>query len=145
MRGWLHRELRRRPWWANALLLFCAYMALVDVPMDLFLKPVASDEEVWFGIRSYAWTAKLLAIPHWIVYSAGLYGFWTLARWMHPWAAVYALQVLISMVVWPVLYKEGPTRYLSAALLGASFGWVPWLLWRARDLFQPPIPPVTDR
>lgn len=112
---------------------------------DLFLKPVAIDEEVWFGSHFYGWTAKLLAIPHWTVYGAGLYGFWTLARWMHPWAAVYAAQMAISMVVWPVLYKEGASRYLSAALLGASFGWVPFLLWRARGVFQPPSPPVRDR
>lgn len=136
MRDWLKQQWARRPWWMNLLLVLCAYMALVYVPRDLFLKPVAIDQEVWLGIRFHGWTAKLLAIPHWAVYGAGLYGFWTLARWMHPWAAVYAAQMTISMLVWPVLYGEGDGRFLSAVLLGASFGWVPWLLWRARGVFR---------
>lgn len=138
MREWIERQLRRRPWWMNAMLLFCAYMTFVYVPWDLFAKPVAIDEEVWFGIRFHGWTAKLLAIPHWAVYAAGAVGFWKLARWMHPWAAVYVVQMTIAVVVWNVLYKEGASRYLFAALGGAVFGWVASVLWRARDVFQPP-------
>jgi hypothetical protein len=80
MREWVQQQLARRPWWMNAMLLFCAYMTLIYVPWDLFGKPVAVDEEVWFGIRFHGWTAKLLAIPHWIVYAAGTIGFWKLAR-----------------------------------------------------------------
>lgn len=138
MREWIQHQLGRRPWWMNLMLLFCAYMALVYVPKDLFLKPVAVDQEVWFGIRFYGWTAKLLALPHWAVYAAGMVGFWSLAHWMHPWAAVYALQMTITLVVWPVLYKEGESRYLFAVAGGAVFCWVPWLLWRGRGVFQPP-------
>ncbi len=137
MREWVLHQLRRRPWWMNGMLLFCAYMALVYVPRDLFSRPVAIDEEVWFGIRFYGWTAKLLALPHWAVYAAGGVGFWRLARWMHPWAAAYALQVTIAAVVWPLLYKEGSSRYVFAIANGAVFGWLPWLLWRARGVFQP--------
>lgn len=137
MREWMQDQWGRRPWWMNAMLLFCAYMALVYVPRDLFWKPVAIDEEVWLGIRFYGWAAKLLAIPHWAVYAAGTVGFWRLARWMHPWAAVYAAQMTVAVVVWPVLYKEGESRYLLAAASGVVFGCVTWLLWRARDVFQP--------
>lgn len=137
MREWIQQQLARRPWWMNAMLLFCAYMAVVYVPWDLFGKPVAVDEEVWFGIRFYGWTAKLLALPHWAVYFAGMVGFWRLARWMHPWAAVYVLQMTIAVVVWNVLYTEGASRYLFALLGGVVFGWVAWVLWRARGVFQP--------
>ena len=28
---------------------FCAYMTVVYMPFDIFLKPVADDQEVWFG------------------------------------------------------------------------------------------------
>lgn len=138
MREWLQHQIGRRPWWMNLMLLFCAYMALVYVPWDLFMKPVAVDQEVWFGFRFHGWTAKLLAIPHWAVYAAGTVGFWRLSRWMHPWAAVYALQMTIAMIVWPVLYQHGPSRFAFALAAGALFAWVPWILWRARDVFQPP-------
>ena len=64
-----------RPWWANALLAFCAYMAIIYLPFDLFFKPVSDDQEVWFGILFSGWVAKWLAIPHWFVYAWGAYGF----------------------------------------------------------------------
>jgi uncharacterized protein len=138
MREWIQHQLGRRPWWMNGMLLFCAYMALVYVPWDLFMKPVALDEEVWFGIRFHGWAAKLLAIPHWAVYAAGMVGFWSLHRWMHPWAAAYAAQMTIAMVVWPLVYVESDWRYVNAVAAGAVFGWVTFVLWRARGVFQPP-------
>jgi len=138
MREWIRHQLGRRPWWMNLMLAFCAWMALVYVPWDLFVKPVALDEEVWFGIRFHGWAAKLLALPHWAVYAAGGVGFWRLARWMHPWAAVYAAQMTLAMVVWPLLYLEGGKRYAFAIASGAVFGWITLVLWRARRYFQPP-------
>jgi short-subunit dehydrogenase len=136
MREWIQHQLGRRPWWMNLMLLFCAYMAIVYVPWDLFMKPVAVDEEVWFGIRFHGWAAKLLAIPHWLVYALGGIGFWGMRRWMHPWAAAYAAQMTLAMVVWPLLYREGPSRFVFAALSGAVSGWLTWVLWNARDRFQ---------
>src|SRR5262245_7723641 len=138
MREWIRHQLGRRPWWMNAMLVFCAYMAFVYVPWDLFMKPVAVDEEVWFGIRFHGWVAKLLALPHWAVYAAGTVGFWRRSRWMHPWAAVYAGQMAIAMTVWPLVYREGDSRYVSAALAGAVAVSFVVVLWRARGIFQPP-------
>jgi len=138
MREWIQHQLGRRPWWMNLMLLFCAYMAIVYVPWDLFMKPVAVDEEVWFGIRFHGWAAKLLEIPHWAVYAAGMVGFWGMRRWMHPWAAAYAAQMTFAMVVWPLLYQEGPSRFVFAVLSGAVFGWITWLLWSSRARFQSP-------
>jgi short-subunit dehydrogenase len=138
MGEWLRHQLGRRPWWMNALMLFCAYMALFYVPWDLFVKPVDVDEEVWFGIRFHGFAAKALAVPHWFVYAAGLVGFWGLHRWMHPWAAVYAAQMTLAMVVWPLLYVESDWRYVNSAVAGAVFGWLTWVLWRAKPWFQPP-------
>jgi len=40
-----HRLFAPRPWWMNALMLVCAYMAFVRVPMDLFTTPLLADEE----------------------------------------------------------------------------------------------------
>ena len=49
IRSTLLAELRRRPWWMNVLWAFCLYMTFIYMPFDLFFKPVAVDEEVWFG------------------------------------------------------------------------------------------------
>jgi short-subunit dehydrogenase len=138
MSEWLRHQLGRRPWWMNAMMLFCAYMALVYVPWDLFVKPVDLDEEVWFGIRFHGFAAKALAVPHLAVYAAGLAGFWGMHRWMHPWAAVYAAQMTIAMVVWPLLYVQSDWRYVNAVVAGGVFGWITWVLWRAKPWFQPP-------
>ena len=128
--------LGRRPWWMNALLGFCLYMSFLYVPWDLFVKPVARDQEVWFGILFHGVAAKLLAIPHWLVYAAGSVGFWRMKRWMWPWAAVYAGQVAIGMAVWPLLYVGGLRGMLAGAISGLVFGALTLALWRARELFQ---------
>jgi short-subunit dehydrogenase len=145
MGEWLRHQLGRRPWWMNAMMLFCAYMALLYVPWDLFVKPVAVDEEVWFGVRFHGFAAKALAVPHWAMYAAGLVGFWGLHRWMHPWAAVYAAQMTIAMVVWPLLYVESGWRFVNAVAAGGVFGWITFVLWRARGWFQPPRGAVAER
>jgi len=145
MIGTLRALAARRPGWANALLVFCAYMTLVYVPWDLFWKPVARDEEVWFGIVFHGWAAKLLAVPHWLVYGAGMVGFWGMRRWMWPWAAVYAAQVTFGMVLWPLLYVGGWAALLSAVVGGGFFALVTWTLWRARPLFQPEAAGLRER
>ncbi|MEN8159205.1 MAG: SDR family NAD(P)-dependent oxidoreductase [Myxococcota bacterium] len=136
MREWVQHQWSLRPWWMNLMLLMCIYMAVIYVPWDLFWKPVAIDEEVWFGIRFHGWAAKALAVPHWAVYAAGMVGFWRMARWMHPWAAVYAVQMTIAMIVWPLLYVEGDQRYVFSVASGVVFAGVTFALWRARPWFQ---------
>jgi hypothetical protein len=44
-------EWTKRPWWMNALFAFCVYMTFIYMPYDMFAKPVALDDEVWFGVR----------------------------------------------------------------------------------------------
>ena len=96
----LRTALSRRPWWMQLLLGFCLFMTLVYMPFDLFLKPVAEDQEVWFGFMLTGWAAKATEPLHWAIYAAGAVGFWKMRSWMWPWAAVYALQVAIGMAVW---------------------------------------------
>ena len=60
----------------NVLLAFCLYMTFVYLPFDLFFKPVADDEEVWFGFLLHGWAAKLTEPLHWAIYGAGAWGFW---------------------------------------------------------------------
>jgi hypothetical protein len=120
----------------NALMLFSAYMALVYVPWDLFVKDVAEDEEVWFGVVFTGWWAKLLALPHWAIYAAGAYGLWRMRPWMWPWAALYAAQVAIGMALWPILERGGWSGTLMGAVAGAVFLVPTVALWRARERFQ---------
>ena len=79
------RALAPRPWWMNLLFGFCLYMTFVYLPFDLLFKPVAGDEEVWFGFLLHGWAAKLTEPVHWAIYGAGAWGFWKMRRWMWPW------------------------------------------------------------
>lgn len=135
----LRKLFAGRPWWMNALMLFCAYMALIYVPWDLLIKPVDRDDEVWFGIRLHGWWAKATAPLHLAVYAAGAYGFYRMRAWMWPWAALYSAQVAFSMAVFAVVYVL-PARGLDAALISGTistglFVALTVALWRARGRF----------
>jgi short-subunit dehydrogenase len=150
MRDWLRDAFGRRPGWMNVLMLFCAYMAFVYVPWDFFVKPVAVDEEVWFGVRLHGVWAKATEPLHFAIYALGAYGFWHMRPWMWPWAAVYAAQVAIAVLVWPLLYREevggGVARaVLFAALSFAAFAALTIALWRARERFRAPRPALRER
>lgn len=130
----LRTNLSRRPIWMNAIMFFCIYMALVYVPWDFLFKPVAEDQEVWFGILFTGWAAKLTEPLHWAIYAAGAWGFWHMKSWLHPWVALYVVQIAIGMFVWGLLDERGP------GLLGASLTAIPFLvlaafLWRAKHRF----------
>ena len=129
-------ELRRRPWWMNVLWAFCLYMTFIYMPYDLFFKPVAEDEEVWFGFVLHGWAAKLTAPLHWLIYGAGAYGFWKMARWMWPFAALYTAQIAIAMLVWNLIDERGGGW--GAGLVSAAIIALPTVaLWRAKGRFRP--------
>ena len=117
MRDVLRAEWARRPWWMSVLGLFCLYMTIVYVPWDLLWKPVHQDHEVWFGYVFRGWAAKLTTPLHWMIYAFGSYGFWRMRPWMHPWAALYLLQVGFSMGVWAATASP----ILAPALIQAGF------------------------
>lgn len=140
----IREQWRRRVWWMNALLLFCGYMTFIYLPYDL-AKPLAEDEEVWFGITLHGWPAKLTAPLHWLIYAAGAYGFWRMRSWMWPWAAVYAFQVSIAMLVWNLIDPRGGGLLVGLAG-GALFAIPAVALWRSRDAFRAPQPgPAGER
>ncbi len=142
MAGFIWRaELRRRPWWMNALFAFCLYMALVYVPFDLFWKSVARDEEVWFGFLLHGWAAKLTEPLHWAIYAGGAYGFWKMRPWMWPWAAVYTAQISIGMLVWNLRDARG--RGWAGGVVAAMVFLIPTVaLWKARASFRATPAPV---
>lgn len=136
-------EWARRPGWMNLVFLFCLYMTFVYVPFDLFLKPVANDEEVWFGFTLHGWWAKATEPVHWVIYAALAYGFWKMKRWMWPWAAVYVAQVAVAMLAWNVIDPRGG-GWLAGSVAGAVFAVPTIALWRARAAFQPSSPMPGD-
>jgi hypothetical protein len=131
----LRAQWLARPWWMNLLMVFCLYMTFVYMPFDVLWKPVADDEEVWFGITLHGWAAKATAPVHWLIYAAGAYGFWKMRSWMWPWAAVYAGQVSIAMLVWNLADPRG-AGLLAGLVAGAVFAVPAVALWRARHRFQ---------
>ncbi len=145
MSDWIRMQLGRRPTWMNALLLFCVYMTFVYMPWDLFVKPAAIDEEVWFGVRFHGAWAKILGFPHWFVYAAGMVGFWKMRDWMWPWASIYMAQVAFSMLIWPMLYVGGFSSLLVGVVAGAFFMIPTLALWNAKDLFGAKRPPLPER
>ena len=145
MRDWLRGLCDGRPWWMNALMFFCGYMAFVYVPWDFFLKPAAVDAEVWFGIRFHGAAAKLLEIPHWAIYAAGAYGFRHMRPWLWPWAAVYTAQVALGMLVWNAVYVEGFVGLVLGLISFLPFLGIAWALWEARPVFEAEKPTLRER
>jgi hypothetical protein len=145
MRDWLRVLFDGRPWWMNVLMVFCGAMAFVYVPWDFFMKPVAVDEEVWFGIRFHGASAKLLAVPHWVVFALGAYGFRKMRPWMWPWASLYAAQVAVGMLIWNGIYVGGFVGLLLGLVSFMPFLGIAWALWEARPVFEAERASLRDR
>jgi hypothetical protein len=145
MKRWLRALFAGRPTWMNVLMVFCGYMAFVYVPWDLFVKPVFGDEEVWFGIRLHGWGAKLTEPLHWAIYAAGWYGFRNMKSWMWPWAAVYAGQVALGMLLWNFIYVGGFGGVVLGLLSFVPFAALTYALGQADALFGVVRPPLRER
>jgi hypothetical protein len=117
----------------TGLLAFCAYMAFLYEPFDLFWKPVETDTEVWLGIPLHGVWAKATEPLHWAIYAAGTWGFWKMRRWLHPWAALYTASVAIGMLVWAIGDERAGLRVGLPAF--AAFAALAVALWRARSRF----------
>lgn len=118
----------------NVLFAFCAYMTLVYLPFDLFWKPAAEDQEVWFGLTLTGWAAKATEPLHWAIYAVGTWGFWKMRRWMHPWASLYVVQIALGMFVWNLLSERSP-GWWAGAISSLPFAAVAFALWWHRRLF----------
>ncbi len=137
MREWLYDVFRERPWWMSACMIFCAYMAFLYVPWDLFVKPVARDEEVWFGIELRGYLAKLGALVHWFVYGTAIYGFRRRRPWMALWAPAYVAQIAFSIYVWKALETGGTSGLVVGLLYALPMAGLAFAFWYSRDYFAP--------
>jgi len=123
-----------RPPWANALLVFTAFMTFVYTPWDIFVKPVAEDQEVWFGLLLTGWAAKATAPLHWAIYGAFTWGLWKMRPWMRLWGTVYIAQIAIGMLVWNLIDERG--SLVGGIASGAVFAWLTHAYWRAGRVFE---------
>ena len=127
--NFLLANLKSRPYWMNALMLFCAYMTFIYLPWDVLLKPLSEDQEVWFGLLFTGWAAKVGGLLHWYVYGAGFWGFWKMRTWMFPWAALYTAQIAVGMFIWSFLDDRG-SGVTSGLLVAIPFLALAAILWR---------------
>jgi hypothetical protein len=124
---------RGRPWWMTALMILCALQVFVLLPGDLFFRPLAEDQEVWFGYVLTGWPAKLTTPIHLLIYAFGMVGFFGMRSWMHPWAALYTLQVAIGSFVWCIRDESVPLVGAIVTLVAVLA--LVWLLWQSKDRF----------
>lgn len=119
-------------------MLFCAYMTFIYLPWDVLLKPLAEDQEVWFGLMFTGWAAKVGGVLHWYVYGAGFWGFWKMRSWMFPWAALYTAQIAVGMFVWSYLDDRG-SGVTSGLIVAAVFLALAAALWRTEHFRASPV------
>jgi hypothetical protein len=129
----------------NAVMVFCVFATVIYVPWDFFMKPVAEDQEAWFGFLLTGYWAKATEPLHWLIYGAGWYGFWRLRSWMWPWASVYAAQLTVGMFIWGVVYVGGAGGFVMGLVSAVPFALLTRALWNARDLFEGPGTPLIAR
>ncbi len=131
----LKTEWQNRSWWLNLFLLFCLYMTFIYSPFDILYKPVADDQDVWFGYMFEGWAAKAGGVAHWAVYGALSWGLWHMRPWVWPWAAIYVTQVAIAMIAWSAL-NSASSGLLTGLVAGAIFMVPAVALWRSRSVFH---------
>ncbi|MEE3327021.1 MAG: SDR family NAD(P)-dependent oxidoreductase [Myxococcota bacterium] len=136
MRDWFQDIFRGRPWWMNAVMVFSAWMTFIYMPWDIFIKPAASDQEVWFGIMFTGGWAKLMAFPHWFVYGAAVYGFRRRRPWMAWAATLYTAQVAIGMFIWPIFQYGSLTGFVMGFIAAIPFVILTMAFWNTREHFS---------
>ncbi len=129
----LKTEWAKRSWWMNLIMLFSAYMVIIYTPFDVGLKPIAEDEDVWFGYTFTGVAAKVGGLLHTIVYGALAWGLWKMRPWAWWLGSLYLTQVALAMFLWPLFNDRG--GILTAAIAGGLFAIPAVAFWMARDQF----------
>ena len=101
----------RRPMLITILAVLAALAVVKDL-IDLVGKPADllmpnHDVQVWFGYRFAGWLAKLLTLPHLVIYGYAAYGLWRLTSpgwWV---AFLYLLYMPITLLLYLLLYASG--------------------------------------
>jgi hypothetical protein len=107
---------------------------LLGKPADLLMPN--HDVQVWFGYRFAGWTAKLLTLPHLVIYGYAAYGLWrlTLPGW---WVAfVYLLYIPMAILLYLLFYASGEVwEIIFAAVSFALIAAIAVYLYKKKPLF----------
>ncbi|MEC8356609.1 MAG: hypothetical protein VXZ91_04265, partial [Pseudomonadota bacterium] len=71
----------------------------------------------------------------WLVYGAASYGYLKMKRWMHPWSAIYLLQIALGMLVWSLLDERGG-GLVTGSIVAGFFLLIAYFSWRERARFD---------
>jgi hypothetical protein len=109
---------------------------LVGKPADLLLPN--HDVQVWFGYRFAGWLAKLLTLPHLVIYGYAAYGLWRLTP-LGWWVAfLYLLYLPITLLAYLLLYGSGEAwEIIFAGISLLLIAAIAIYLYKQRHLFRP--------
>jgi hypothetical protein len=105
-----------------SLLAVIAVIAVLKDLIDLFSKPVDlqlpnHDVQVWFGYRFEGMIAKILTIPHLLVYGSAAYGLFRMMKWGWWVTFVYLLYIPVSFVLYLLWYGTGEAWEIGFAVV----------------------------
>jgi hypothetical protein len=132
----------RRPVLITILAVLAALAVVKDL-IDLVGKPADilmpnHDVQVWFGYRFAGWFAKLLTLPHLVIYGYAAYGLWRLTP-LGWWVAfLYLLYMPITLLVYLLLYGSGEAwEIIFAGISLLLIAVIAVYLYKQRHLFRP--------
>ena len=130
----------RRPVWITILAIIAALAVVKDL-IDLFGKPADillpnHDVQVWFGYRFEGWLAKLLTLPHLLIYGYAAYGLWRLTR-LGWWVAfLYLLYMPITLLLYLLFYASGEAwEFIFAGISLLLIAVIAVYLYKQQHLF----------
>jgi hypothetical protein len=125
------------------ILAILAALAVLKDLVDLVAKPADllmpnHDVQVWFGYRFEGWVAKLLTLPHLVIYGYAAYGLWRLT-FLGWWVAfLYLLYMPIALLLYLLLYASGAVwELIFTGISLLLIGVIARYLYRQRHLFGP--------
>lgn len=135
----MNAEGRRPPF--ITLLAGMAILAVLKELIDLLGKPIDPglpnhDVQVWFGYRFEGMMAKVLTIPHLLVFGYAAYGLFRMTR-LGWWVAfLYLLYIPVSMLLYLIRYGTGQWWEIGFAVGSALLiAFLLVYLYRKRGLF----------
>jgi hypothetical protein len=130
----------RRPVLITILAILAALAVVKDL-IDLVAKPADllmpnHDVQVWFGHRFAGWLAKLLTLPHLVIYGYAAYGLWRLTP-VGWWVAfLYLLYMPITILLYLLWYGSGEAwEILFAGISFLLIAVIAVYLYKQRHLF----------
>jgi hypothetical protein len=131
----------RRPLPLTILAIIAGLRVLKDL-VDLVVKPANTlmpnqDVQVWFGYRFEGMLAKLLTLPHLVIYGYAAYGLWRLTK-LGWWVGfLYLLYMPLALLLYLYFYATGSMWEIAFAVMSLLIiAAIEVYLYRHRHLFR---------